>query len=273
MDALTKRYQQELKHTRETVRNHVERTWRSLPDYRSHNQREFLDKVLPVVQAGQERAVSLTSAYMSERLGLSGPLGLPMDLLTGAGVRNGILPAMVYERPFTTLYSSIEKLGFAQAFEKALSRLTETADMDVAMAARDASMAAGQMTNTQVFQRVAAPDCCAFCAEVDGALVKVEDPAPLHNNCSCTVEPYTGEVPEDAKFLSPNSTIGDTRIEEHGEMGPYIYNAESHWTPVADSEKWADYREAADRYKAANEEAYNTWLDSLPQEQKAFYTR
>lgn len=242
MDALTARYQAELKRTRQQVRGHVERAWRGLPDYRERNQNEFLDRVIPLVQAGQERAVSLTSAYMSEKVGLSSPVGLALDMLTGAGVRNGIDPRTVYQRPFTTLYVSIAAIGFARAYEKALNRLMSTADMDVAMSARDASTAFAQTeSRVTMFQRVADPGCCEFCQTIDGALVRSEDPAPLHNNCGCTVEPMTDST-DGVSFLdlSAGSTFGDVEFQDHGELGPVITPEGSDFTSLADLP--SDYR-------------------------------
>jgi hypothetical protein len=272
MDTLTARYQQELERTALTVRGHVARAWSALPDYHDGSKTVFLDSVLPVVRAGQERAVSLTSVYMSERAGLANPVPLPLDLLTGAGTRNGFPPKDVYARVFTTLYTSIEKIGYAKAYEKALARLESMADMDVAMSARNASMAFATASGAvSAFKRVAAPGCCAFCDEIDGALVKSDEAAPLHNNCRCTVEPASDEEIAKGKFIDVGSVVGATRIEEHGEMGPMITDKDYHWTPVGDASKWDEYRAAAERYKAANEEAYTKWMESMTPAQQAFY--
>lgn len=243
MDSLTRRYQAELKRTRAVVRGRVEEAWRGLPDYRDKNKADFLDQVLPVVQAGQERAVSLTSAYMTQKMGLGSPVGLALDTLTGAGVRNGIDPRTVYERPFTTLYVSIAAIGFARAYEKALARLGSTADMDVAMSARDASVAfANASSKVTMFQRVADPNCCDFCQTIDGALVRSDDPAPLHNNCGCTVEPLSDST-EGVSFLdlSAGSQFGDVEFQEHGELGPVITPKDSEFTSLADLPR--DYRQ------------------------------
>lgn len=233
----TARYQQELKRTRQAVRNHVGQMWRALPDYRDNNRELFLDNVVPVVKAGQERAVSLTAAYMSSVLGLASPVSLPFDKLTGAAVRNGIDPREVYARPFATLYQSIAVIGFAAALDKALNRLEATADMDVAMSARDASQSFGQESGGRVqwFQRVADPGCCDFCQSIDGAKISMEDPAPLHNNCSCTVEPLEGsgsDLPE--LVVQQGETMGDTEIQMHGELGPYIYPKDRDFTGPED---------------------------------------
>ena len=121
MTSLTRAYQAELKKTRQAVANHVERQWRALPDHRDDKIAGFLEGVLPVVEAGQARAVALTDAYLSSRLGLTGPVGLAVDKLTGAAVRNGVLPADVYTRPFVTVWAGIATIGYEAAKAKALS--------------------------------------------------------------------------------------------------------------------------------------------------------
>ena len=242
MDNVTARYQQELKHTRQVVRNRVEEHWRALPDYRDHQIKPFLEKVLPVVRAGQERAVALTDAYMSHKAGLQKPVGLSVDKLVGAAVRNGVEPAEVYQRPFVTVWSSIEKIGIALAATKALNRLLSTADMDVAMSARDASVAFGQVSDSRTigWTRVADPSCCDFCQSIDGARIYVDDPAPLHNNCGCTVEPIIGSGDsgpisrEDFDNIAPGAVFDDAKIEEHGELGPVITDKHDEFTSVHD---------------------------------------
>jgi len=39
------------------------------------------------------------------------------------------------------------------------------------------------------YQRVADGDACEFCAMIDGAQFRTEDPMPIHPNCGCGVEP------------------------------------------------------------------------------------
>lgn len=223
--SLTAVYQQELKKTRLVVANQVRTHWNALPNYRDNQVDPFLNKVVPLVQAGQSRAVALTDAYLSKTLG-SKPVGLDLAQLTGASVRNGVDPRVVYARPFTTLWTSIGTIGFSLAAIKALDRLMSTAEMDVTMAARDASQAyAGQSSRIVGWTRVADPDCCDFCQAIDGARVASEDASPLHNNCGCTLEPIEADSLESAAgftSFAPGSEFGDVLIQAHGELGPVI---------------------------------------------------
>jgi hypothetical protein len=224
MSKLTKAYQLELKRTRTAVADHAEKVWKALPDYRDEQVPGFLDKVLPVVSAGQSRAVALTNAYMSRKLGIP-PVNMDVQSLIGAAARNGVAPADVYTRAFTTVWTSIATIGFAAALEKGLSRLKSTADMDVAMASRNATVAFAQAEDKVVgWTRVADPSCCDFCQMLDGVETGPSEPQPLHNNCGCTADPIvrsiTSSEPQDS--YAPGEIFDQVAIEEHGELGPVI---------------------------------------------------
>lgn len=231
--SLTAVYQQELKRTRQAVANQVRLHWNNLPDYRDDKVEPFVNAVVPIVEAGQRRAISMTDAYVSHMLGVK-PLGLDLSQLTGSAVRNGVSPFEVYARPFTSVWTSIATIGFSAAVLKGMNRLTSTAEMDVALSARDASRAyAGQSDRIMGWTRVADPMCCDFCQMIDGAKVASEDASPLHNNCSCTLEPIeTGSDVNPSDFVSfePGSVFDDVEIQEHGELGPVITNKHDNFT-------------------------------------------
>ena len=235
----TAAYQAELKRTREAVARAVALHWNDLPDYRDAQVQAFVEKITPIVLAGQEQAVALTDAYMSQVLGTE-PLGLDYASLTGAAVRNGVPPEVVYARPFTTVWTSINKIGYAQAVTKGLNRLMSTADMDVAMSARDASVAYAQRSGRVAgFIRVAEGGCCDFCQRINGARVHSSTPAPLHNHCGCTVKPFEYGSPLASKSFTSfrsGSVFKDAAIHTHGEMGPMITNAANHFTSEGDLE-------------------------------------
>lgn len=244
--SLTRVYQQELKKTRTAVESALRHHWQSLPDYRDDKIDGFVAKAVPIVEAGQRRAVALTDAYMSRILGTQ-PLGLNIDSLVGASVRNGVDPKDVYSRPFVTVWAAIATIGVQNAIDKGMNRLLSTGSMDVALSARDASVAYGQ-TSGRVggFVRVADPGCCDFCQSIDGAKCYVDDPAPLHNNCSCTLEPIDSSSSDfstsDFVSFSAGETFGNMQIEEHGELGPVITDKANSFTGPDELDK-PDYIE------------------------------
>jgi|GEM_PF-3573995 len=230
--SLTAVYQQELKRTRQAVKAQVALHWNNLPAYRTENVEPFVSRVVPIVEAGQRRAISLTDAYLSHMLGTK-PLGLDLSTLTGASVRNGVSPQDVYARPFTTVWTSIATIGFTAALAKGLDRLTSTAEMDVAMSARDSMTSYAQQSGNIIgFQRVADPGCCDYCQTIDGARTGPDEPQPLHNGCGCSAEPIYGSDASSTDFVSfsPGSLFDDVEIREHGELGPVITNRHDSFT-------------------------------------------
>jgi len=230
--SLTAVYQAELKRTRDAVANALRLHWQALPDYRDPQVRNFTERVVPIVEAGQRRAVAMTDAYMAKTLGMA-PLGLQATDLVGPGARRGIDPHVVYARPFTTVWTSIATIGFDAAVAKGLSRLMSTGDMDVALSARSASQAFGASSDRVAgYLRRADPGCCDFCQSIDGAKVASADAAPLHNRCGCTVEPIEVGSSNATGFqtFSPGSTFGEMQIEEHGELGAVITDKHDKFT-------------------------------------------
>lgn len=233
VSALTAAYQGELSRTRDAVAARVAANWSALPDYRDAQIPGFLDASLPIIQAGQERAAALTSAYLSRTLQVA---AVGLDVAALLDVRNGVDPAEVYRRPFVTTWAAIDSLGLDAAIAKGLSRLTSTVEMDVAMTARNSLLAFGNATaDTESrivgWTRVADPGCCDFCQMINGAHTGPTEPQPLHNRCGCTAEPITRATAHRggrsiADVLKAGAVIGHgdaaTAIREHGELGPVI---------------------------------------------------
>lgn len=234
VSVLTAAYQGELKRIRDAVAARAAAAWAALPDYRDDQIPDFLASTLPVIEAGQQRAVALTSAYLSRTLDMTA-VALDVASLVGANIRGGVDPSEVYTRPFVTTWASIESLGFDAAVAKGLSRLTGTVHMDVAMSARNSLLAFRDQAGDQAgggivaWRRVADPGCCDFCRRIDGAHTGPTEPQPLHNRCGCTAEPITrtGRLsPTSGPVMRVGSVIGHgdvaTEIREHGELGPVI---------------------------------------------------
>ena len=226
MDRLTAAYQSALKQTRHGVADRVGAVWSQLGSYRDRDIAPFLSRALPVVANGQRRAVALTSAYLSRKLD-QGPVGLDAELLVGAAVRNGVAPAEVYARPFATVWTALSNgVLIASAIDSGLARLKATADMDVALSMRDALTAYTGRSEERIIGwiRVAAPQCCDYCQNIDGARTGPDEPQPLHNRCSCTAEPITRMTAADRSLplLALGAVIADTVIHSHGELGPVI---------------------------------------------------
>ena len=226
---------------RVAVEQAVRRIWLGLPGYDRENVDEWLSRVVPVVLAAQAASVRITDAYVARFLRRA-PLGLAPAELTGAAVRNGTPPEVVYERPFVTLWAALGAgADFEDALNKALARAVSTAAMDVQLAMRATADAIDQADpGIYGYQRVADPGACAFCQEVDGAYVKGSDGfvMALHNNCGCGLEPLT-EPHRGAVHLPDGTQIrpyqfgplnDQVAVHEHGELGPVLGAAHDNFT-------------------------------------------
>lgn len=216
------------KRLRDAVARALEDIWRGLPGYDRANVDEWLAKALPVVTGGQRASVAVTQAYLARALERQ-PLGLSPEDVVGPALRAGAAPEEVYQRPFVTLW---DKLGqgqpFADAFGAALSRVTSTGRMDVQLAMRS-TLGAVQSVDEAVqgYQRVADADACAFCTEVDGAILRNGDAMPLHNGCGCGVEVLTTV----RRATKPPKTVA---IHQHGELGPVLADPAHEFTGPSD---------------------------------------
>jgi hypothetical protein len=235
MDALTQAYQSELKKTRLFVADRVGEMFKGLPNYYDEQIPGFLDEALPIVRAGQERSIALTAAYAANVLNVS-PVGVDTPRIIES-LRGGVSSADVYARPFVTVRSAIYSVGIAAAVIKGANRMMGTATMDVQMASRDAlgplASALGQRVTG--WTRVADPNCCDFCIELDGITTGVDEPQPLHNNCGCTATPEVQGL--GVASLAVGTIIAATAIREHGELGPVIAAKDDGFTSLDDFTK------------------------------------
>ncbi|MFF1633965.1 hypothetical protein [Leifsonia sp. NPDC058248] len=234
VSALTAAYQHQLKVTRTTVGDLVARQWADLGAYNEADVPRFLERAVPIVTAGQARAVALTSAYLARKLGQA-PVGLDVQAAQGANVRNGVAPGAVYRRPFVKVWTA---LADGDDWEDAVTMGGNVAQssslMDIALAARTALTLFGRQSGGEIvaWRRVAEPGCCDFCQSIDGAYTGPDEPQPLHNRCGCTADPVVRQstAEENSTFLTPGRTFGDASIHEHGELGPVIGQKGDHFT-------------------------------------------
>lgn len=219
-----------------------ERIWRGLPAYDRGNLDQWLSEALPIAEAAQRQSVALTNAYIARSLERQ-PLGLDPSALTGAGIRNGALPAEVYERPFITIWTALKDgTAYEDAVASGLARATSTAAMDVQLSMR-ATANAVQTADSSIYgyARVADAGACEFCLTVNGAYVKSASAMPLHNHCGCGLEPLTS-VHRGAVYL-PDGTqareyqygpLSPVAVHEHGELGPVLTDPNDHFTSASD---------------------------------------
>lgn len=169
--------------------------WAGLPGYDRANLDQWLSEALPVVEAAQRQSVSLTNAYLGRTLERQ-PLALPIEELIGASIRNGTPPAVVYERPFITLWGGLaDGSAYQDAARKALDRATSTAAWDVQGSMRATAAAVGRRDGRIYgYERVPDGGACQFCLVASTQRYHSDDLMPLHNHCGCGIEPLTEDA-------------------------------------------------------------------------------
>lgn len=227
------------------------RIWSSLGSYNREDVPKWLAGALPLIETAQRQSVALTNAYLSRVLDRP-PLPLDLHDLIGAEVRNGVTPQEVYERPFVTIWADLKQgTEWEKAVANGLDRVESVAATDVQLSMRAAADAIDRLDSSFFgFERVANPDACSFCKEVNGAYVKGSDGfvMALHNRCGCGLRAL--KEPHDLARLLPDGTPADDEerkrlgypaladmrvaVREHGELGPVLVDPAHDFTSEAD---------------------------------------
>lgn len=192
---LTANYQQSLKRTRTATSNSVRRIWKALPAYNEAEVKEFLKKVLPIVNAGQRKAIAQTSAYLSMKtktpiIGLNAPKVVK-------SAKNDMTPEQVYRTPFIATWGALsDGADYEDAVMQGENEAAGMSQMDIALAAGAAMYAWGDQSSEEIvaWVRVAEGGACEFCQSVDGAHTGPDEPMPLHRDCGCTADPIFGRT-------------------------------------------------------------------------------
>lgn len=223
-------YQRQLATLRTLTSRQVDHAWVTLGGYNKSDVDRFVSRAVPKVQSGQRQAVRLTNAYMA-RFTKGRLADLDVRDLIGSGVRNGATPAEVYARPFVNVWTALGKgVPYANAVAAGRDRARSSAEMDVALSSRAASVAyAATDDRITGFQRVPDGGACEFCTLVAGQRYHSQDLMPLHNRCGCTVEPLLDvRVSRTRDVVKGDGVVAAVR--EHGELGPLLTNGADKFT-------------------------------------------
>lgn len=219
------KYRDALITLRKQVSTRVERNWRTLGSWNEADVDRFLAATLPVVDAGQRRTVSLTDAYLA-RATRTRAIGLPVDDLVGAAVRNGTDPATVYTRPFVQLWSGLsDGQQFSDALNAAGVRASQSASTDVSLSMRASADAfqeqAGPAESKIIgWERVLDPDACAYCATASTQRYKSANLNPIHANCQCGIAPVFAENDRAIRNFN-DRVLGNIKDANEGAGKPY----------------------------------------------------
>lgn len=228
-----------------------------LEAYRDADMSEFLDAALPLIQAGQETSASATEAYINmqmQLLGLDSLGSVDFEEVTGAAIRGGVPPEVVYSRPFKEVWDSLARgVPFDQALENGANRLRRLIETDIQLVHTNTarSMFSRDLT-LQGFRRVPTGSfTCALCLVASTQRYKTIELMPIHPGCDCRVAPLVGtesvqvvdkELLEDIhKAIEKQFGMSArdareidyrkiTLVRQHGEYGPTLTVADHRFT-------------------------------------------
>ncbi len=211
---------------RALARRGVEVIWRDLGRYDDADVARWLARVLPLVDAAQRQGVALTDAYLARALGRR-PLGLDVELLTGAAVRNGTPPEEVYRRPFVGLWADLKDgKPYDEAVAAGMARAAMAAATDVQLSQR-ATLGAVQSADPQIAGYVREPDggACVYCSALAGAFSRDGGAGPIHPGCGCSWSVVS-------RALAAEDLPADVAVREHGELGAVVGSADHAFTTL-----------------------------------------
>lgn len=212
--------------TRTRTLTQLRQAWLSLGQYRDADIERWLDRVVPLVTAGEWTIAQLTAAYLARVAGLVEGSRVSAETpdrayVTGVGVR-GVDPREVYRRPAVTLYSSLAAgLSFRESVRRGLTRASDIAQIDLQLA-RTHTVA--KSTRVSSYRRtLSGLENCELCSIASTHRYYRGDLMPIHGRCDCGVMPVFNNEP------APEPVDG-VEVREHGELGPVLVVPGQHFT-------------------------------------------
>lgn len=223
-----------------TVRRRVEAfvraSWGSLDSWREADIERFVARIVPVVAGGQVQIASLTDGYLAAMssvvLGQTfRPVGVPKKFITD-DVMRGVAATDVYRRTGPTVWTALSRgHTINEAVRQGLTRAVITAGTDLQLAKTHATRYALERNDNVVgFSRVPDGAACELCLLASTQRYHVGDLMPIHDRCSCDVEPLFGEK-DPGQIIDPdlldrlntaNESGIDVAVHDHGELGPVL---------------------------------------------------
>lgn len=211
----------------------VAKAWDRLPNYDEESVAPFLALVVPLVLSAQRQSAALTNAFLARALRRS-PVGVDVNRLVGAAIRNGAAPEVVYRRPFVQTWTALkDHTPWEQAVSAGRERATGAAAMDVQNTMRHTLRLVGDADPLILgYQRVPDGDACPFCILIAGRRYRTDQLLEVHPRCGCSVDVITEANRGDFTGNRENDLAipKGVAFHEHGELGPLVGSSDHSFT-------------------------------------------
>lgn len=250
---------------RAQVERYIARVWDGLDSWREPDIARFVNAVVPVVLGGQRRTAALTDIYLATLAsrvlgGTARPTGVRATQVTGTALR-GVDPRQVYRRPGVTVWSALANgRPLTAAVRDGRTRALVLATTDLQLVQTHTARAVFATDNRVVGQRrvPSGGRSCGLCLIASTQRYRRDDLMPIHDRCSCSVEPIYGtedpgqvidpdrlESVHDAvaERFGPDAVDRSARtssyrelldVQQHGEVGPMLVDASHGFTGPGD---------------------------------------
>lgn len=216
--AAQRSYDRLVAETRARTLTSLRQAWLSLGSYRDPDIEKWLNRVIPLVTAGEWTIAQLTSAYIARVVGLveGGRMTaepLSRSDVTGEGLR-GVSPREVYHRPAVTMYSALASgLSFRESVNRGLTRAMDIAQIDLQLARTHAVASSTRIIGYR--RTLSGLENCELCRIASTHWYTRGDLMPIHGHCDCGIRPVFASEP------APEPLDGVT-VRQHGEIGPVL---------------------------------------------------
>jgi hypothetical protein len=247
---LDTRYDAQVRAVWTSVLAKMTKSWSGLGSWRSADVGTFQKASIPILLAGQRQVASLTTTYL-ERLyrdiaDESSRVTLDFDAVTGTALR-GVDPDVVYERPFTTVWTSLsDGVPFDEALSRGEGRLNSLVKTDLQLArTHTAREVLSQQPGVEYTIREPIGEySCALCLVASTQRYKKKNLLPIHPGCDCLVKTVRsdydpGQVIDEERLNAIHDAVeaalgtsdrGARAVDyrkliiqhDHGEIGPVL---------------------------------------------------
>lgn len=227
---------------RASVLHTVARAWEQTPELRDADVGRLVERLAPMVIAGQLQLANLTSAFLAQQAALL--RGIPVqparvDRKEILGVRAGVPIEELLHRPAVTAYTALAGgATYEEARKAGFNRLISIAGTQLQLTKAHQAQKALKASGATFFRRVlSGQENCKICVLAATQRYRAINRAEVHPGCDCGVEELpgsespdriidrqllklvTGLKDEDGKPLGARDLI---TIREHGELGPTL---------------------------------------------------